>query len=73
METRCFMNALMRQGKRFSDFEYDGVVYRRIECKQDLDVMQQDNMCIASVELFVLAVKKEEGYSDTGEFDRMMW
>ena len=34
--------------------EYDGVVYRRVERKQDLDVIQQGNMRITSIEQTVV-------------------
>lgn len=40
--------------KRFSDFEYDGVVYRRVERKPDIEVIQQGNVRITSVEQTVV-------------------
>ena len=40
--------------KRFSDFEYDGVVYRRVERKPDIEIIQQGNMRITSVEQTVV-------------------
>ena len=52
--SQVFYECFVATDKRFSDFEYDGVVYRRVERKQDLDVIQQGNMRITSVEQTVV-------------------
>ncbi len=36
--------------KRFTDFEYDGVMYRRVERKPDIEVIQQGNIRVTSIE-----------------------
>ena len=44
----------MATDKRFSDFEYDGVMYRRVERKPEIEVIQQGNMRITSMEQTVV-------------------
>lgn len=40
--------------KRFSDFEYDGVRYRRVERKPQIEVVKQNNICFTSIEQTVV-------------------
>lgn len=47
---QVFYECFVATDKRFSDFEYDGVVYRRVERKPDIEVIQQGNMRMTSVE-----------------------
>ncbi len=51
---QVFYECFVATDKRFSDFEYDGVVYRRIERKPDIEVMHQGNMWVTSVEQTVV-------------------
>ena len=51
---QVFYECFVATDKRFSDFEYDGVVYRRVERKQGLDVVQQGNIRITSIEQTVV-------------------
>lgn len=51
---QVFYECFVATDKRFSDFEYDGVVYRRIERKQGLDVIQEGNIRITSIEQTVV-------------------
>ena len=51
---QVFYECFVATDKRFSDFEYDGVIYRRVERKSDLDVIHQGNMCITSIEQTVV-------------------
>ena len=49
-----FYECFVATDKRFSDFEYDGVVYRRVERKPEIEVIQQGNMRITSMEQTVV-------------------
>lgn len=51
---QVFYECFVATDKRFSDFEYDGVVYRRVERKPDTEVIQQGNMRVTSVEQTVV-------------------
>lgn len=51
---QVFYECFVATDRRFSDFEYDGVVYRRIKRKQELNVIQQGNMRITSIEQTVV-------------------
>lgn len=51
---QVFYECFVATGKRFSDFEYDGVTYRRVERKPDIEVVQQGNIRVTSVEQTVV-------------------
>ena len=52
--SQVFYECFVATDKRFSDFEYDGVVYRRVERKPEIEVIQQGNMRITSMEQTVV-------------------
>lgn len=52
--SQVFNECFVATDKRFSDFEYDGVVYRRVERKLDMEVVQQGNIRVTSVEQTVV-------------------
>lgn len=52
--SQVFYECFVATNKRFSDFEYDGVTYRRVERKPDLEVIQQGNIRVTSVEQTVV-------------------
>jgi predicted transcriptional regulator of viral defense system len=52
--SQVFYECFVATGKRFSDFEYDGVTYHRIERKADIDVEAQGNMRVTSIEQTVV-------------------
>ena len=52
--SQVFYECFVATDKRFSDFEYDGVVYRRVERKPGIEVIQQGNMRVTSVEQTVV-------------------
>lgn len=52
--SQVFYECFVATDKRFSDFEYDGVVYRRVERKPDTEVIQQGNIRVTSVEQTVV-------------------
>lgn len=52
--SQVFYECFVATDKRFSDFEYDGVVYRRVERKPAIEVIQQGNMRMTSVEQTVV-------------------
>lgn len=52
--SQVFYDCFVATDKRFSDFEYDGVTYCRIERKQDAEVMQLGNMRVTSLEQTVV-------------------
>ena len=52
--SQVFYECYVATGKRFYDFEYDGVMYRRIERKPDMEVVQQGNIRVTSVEQTVV-------------------
>ena len=52
--SQVFYECFVSTCKRFSDFEYNGVVYRRIERKKDIEVIQQSNLQVTSLEQTVV-------------------
>ena len=52
--SQVFYECYVATDKRFRDFEYDGVMYRRVERKSDLEVVQMRNMWVTSVEQTVV-------------------
>lgn len=52
--SQVFYECFVATDKRFSDFEYDGVTYRRVERKPDTEVIQQGNIRVTSVEQTVV-------------------
>ena len=52
--SQVFYECFVATDKRFSDFEYEGVVYRRVERKPNIEVRKQDNMRITSMEQTVI-------------------
>ncbi len=52
--SQVFYECFVATDKRFSDFEYDGVVYRRVERKPDIEIIQQGNIRVTSVEQTVV-------------------
>lgn len=52
--SQVFYECFVATDKRFSDFEYDGVVYRRVERKPDTEVILQGNIRVTSVEQTVV-------------------
>jgi predicted transcriptional regulator of viral defense system len=49
-ESQVFYECFVATDKRFSDFEYDGVTYHRVERKPDLDVVTLGNVRVTSIE-----------------------
>ncbi len=52
--SQVFYECFVATDKRFSDFEYDGVTYHRIERKSDIDLVMQGNMRVTSIEQTVV-------------------
>lgn len=52
--SQVFYECYVATGKRFYDFEYDGVMYRRVERKPDMEVVQMRNIRVTSVEQTVV-------------------
>ena len=52
--SQVFYECYVATDKRFRDFEYDGVVYRRMERKADIEVVQQGDIWVTSVEQTVV-------------------
>lgn len=52
--SQVFYECFVATDKRFSDFEYDGVVYHRVEYKPGTEVIQQGNIRVTSVEQTVV-------------------
>lgn len=52
--SQVFYECYVATDKRFHDFEYDGVMYRRIERKPDMEVVQQGNIRVTSLEQTVV-------------------
>ena len=52
--SQVFYECFVATDKRFSDFEYDGVMYHRVERKPDIEVIQLGNICVTSVEQTVV-------------------
>ena len=53
-ESQVFYECFVATDRRFSDFEYDGVLYRRVERKPNTDFIQQGNIRVTSVEQTVV-------------------
>lgn len=71
--SQVFYECFVATERRFSDFEYDGVVYRRIERKPGIDVMQQGNMRVTSVEQTVVdSIRDSEKIAGLEEVIRCM-
>lgn len=47
---QVFNECYVATEKRFSDFEYNGVAYHRVERKANLDVFSEDDMTVTSLE-----------------------
>ena len=52
--SQVFYECYVATCKRFYDFEYDGVMYRRVERKPDMEVVQMRNIWVTSVEQTVV-------------------
>ncbi|MCM1468168.1 MAG: hypothetical protein NC086_08470, partial [Alistipes sp.] len=52
--SQVFYECYVATDKRFSDFEYDGVLYRRVERKPDIEITMQGNIRVTSVEQTVV-------------------
>ncbi len=52
--SQVFYECFVATDKRFSDFEYNGVTYHRVERKPDIDVIQQGKMRVTSIEQTVI-------------------
>lgn len=52
--SQLFCECFVATARRFSDFKYDGVVYRRIERKPDIEVTRYMNVQVTSVEQTVV-------------------
>ncbi len=51
---QVFYECYVATDKRFTEFEYDGVIYHRVERKPDIDIVQQDKICLTSIEQTVV-------------------
>ncbi len=51
---QVFYECFVATQKRFTDFEYDGVMYRRVERKPDTEVIQFGNIQVTSIEQTVV-------------------
>lgn len=51
---QVFYECFVATDKRFADFEYDGVIYRRVERKPETEVIQQGNIRVTTVEQTVV-------------------
>lgn len=49
-ESQVFYECYVATESRFADFEYDGVTYHRIDRKPDIEVVQQGNVRVTSIE-----------------------
>ena len=52
--SQVFYECYVATDKRFHDFEYDGVLYRHIERKPDMEVVQQGKIRVTSMEQTVV-------------------
>lgn len=52
--SQVFYECYVATDSRFADFEYDGVTYHRVERKADIEVIQQGNVRVTSVEQTVV-------------------
>lgn len=51
---QVFYEIYVSTASRFSDFEYNGVIYRRLAPKRTMDVVQTGGVCVTSVEQTVV-------------------
>lgn len=51
---QVFYECYVATAKRFTEFEYDGVIYHRVERKQGIDVIRQNQICVTSIEQTVV-------------------
>lgn len=52
--SQVFYECFVATDSRFLDFEYDGVTYHRVERKPDIEVIQQGNVQVTSIEQTVV-------------------
>lgn len=52
--SQVFYECYVATDSRFTDFEYDGVTYHRVERKADIDVIQKGNMRVTAIEQTVV-------------------
>ena len=52
--SQVYYECFVATEKRFTDFEYNGVFYRRIEKKPDIDIVTYGNMYVTSIEQTVV-------------------
>lgn len=52
--SQVFYECYVATDSRFADFEYNGVLYHRVERKPDIEVVQQGNMRVTSIEQTVV-------------------
>ena len=52
--SQVFYECYVATNSRFADFEYDGVIYHRVERKTDIEVIQQGNVQVTSIEQTVV-------------------
>ena len=52
--SQVFYECYVATDRRFIDFEYDGVNYHRVERKHDIEVIQQGNVKVTSIEQAVV-------------------
>ena len=50
----CKCECYVATAKRFTEFEYDGVIYHRVERKQGIDVIRQNQICVTTIEQTVV-------------------
>lgn len=67
--SQVFYECYVATDSRFADFEYDGVTYHRVERKPDIEVIQQGNIRVTSIEQTVVDsmrdVEKIAGLEET--------
>lgn len=51
---QVFYECYVATAKRFTEFAYDGVIYHRVERKQGIDVIRQNQICVTSIEQTVV-------------------
>lgn len=52
--SQVFYECYVATDSRFTDFEYDGVTYHRVERKSDIEVIQERNIRVTSIEQTVV-------------------
>lgn len=52
--SQVFYECYVATNSRFNDFEYDGVIYHRVEKKKDIDIVQQAKIRMTSIEQTVV-------------------